>query len=121
MENHDVHCVAVTACLDSRRTGVARRGADDGDPLAPPGQFMVEQTAQQLEGHVLESQRGPVEKLQQVDTIGQFDQRRHVRGVKCRVGLGHHGREVVLGDRVGHEGKHHLDGRLDVVAAPSGG
>ena len=92
MEDHDVHGVAVTAGLDGRRAGIARCGTHDGDPFAPPGQFVVEQTTHQLEGHVLEGQRGPVKELQQVDAIGQLDQRRHVRGVECRVGVGHHGR-----------------------------
>jgi hypothetical protein len=37
---------AVAAGLDGGRAGVARGGADDGDPLAARGQHVVEQPAE---------------------------------------------------------------------------
>ena len=121
MEDHDVDRVAFPAGLDGRRTGVARGGAHDGHPFAASGEFVVEQATHQLQGHVLEGQRRPVEQLHQVDAVGQLNQRRHVRDVEGRVGLAHHGGEVILVDGSGDERRHHLDRRLDVVALSSVG
>ena len=68
IEDEDVDGVAVAAGLDGRRAGVARGGADDGDAPAPLLQRMVEERAEQLQGIVLEGERGPVEQLQQPDS-----------------------------------------------------
>ena len=65
MEDEDVDPVPVAAGLDRRRAGVARGRADDGDPLAALGQHMVVEPAQELQRHILEGQRRPVEQLQQ--------------------------------------------------------
>jgi hypothetical protein len=51
--------------VDRRAAGVAAGGPDDGDPLAPPGQHVVEQPADDLERHVLERERRAVEQLEQ--------------------------------------------------------
>jgi hypothetical protein len=40
-------------------------GADDGDPLARPGQRRLHHLADELHGEILEGQRRPVEQLQQ--------------------------------------------------------
>ena len=45
--------------------GVAAGRPDDGDPLAPLREDVVEQPADDLQGDVLERQRRPVEQLQQ--------------------------------------------------------
>ena len=116
MEDDDIHVVPVPTGLDGRRAGVARRGADDGDPRSTSVQLVVEEAAHQLEGDVLERQRRTVEELQQVHPVGQFDHRDHVRRIEGGVGLGHHRREVVHTDGTGDVGRHDLHRRLDVVA-----
>ena len=57
---------------------------DDGEALAPLRQLVVEQAAHQLEGHVLEGERRPVEQLEQPGAVAQVDQGAHVRVVERR-------------------------------------
>jgi hypothetical protein len=52
--------------VDRRRPGVARRRAEDIDRLAPHPALVLVEIAQQLEGEILERQRGAVEELEHV-------------------------------------------------------
>ena len=62
--------------LDGGRSGIARRRADNGDPLAAPGQRRLEKLADELHGEILERQRRPMEQLQQEMVRPKLHQRR---------------------------------------------
>ncbi len=85
VEDEDLDGAAVAAGLDGGRAGIARGGADDGDPFAPGLQHVVEDGAKELHGHVLEGQRRPVEQLQQPFALADFLQRGDFRGVEIRI------------------------------------
>ena len=78
MEDEDVDAGAVAQGLDRRRTGVTRGRTDDGDPLAPPGELVVEEAADELEGDVLEGEGGSVEQLGQPHAVAEVGERNHV-------------------------------------------
>jgi hypothetical protein len=42
-------------------------------PLVPAHQEVLEQVAEELQGHVLEGEGGPVEQLEQVDVVLEMD------------------------------------------------
>ena len=75
MEDEDLDALAAPAGLDRRRAGVARGGADDGDPFRALGQHVVEQAADQLQGIVLEGQGRTVKQLQHPDAVADLHQR----------------------------------------------
>ena len=64
------------------------RGGMDVELLAPAAQFVLEQIAQQLHGHVFEGQRGAVGKGLQIKTIRQFFQRRDLARAEHGGGIG---------------------------------
>ena len=78
-------------------------------------ELVVEQPADDLQGHVLERQRRAPEELEQVQVV-ELDQRAHVGVVEGGVGIGDHGREVVAVDRPLDVRPHHVD-RHRVVRA----
>jgi hypothetical protein len=59
-EHEDAHALLAAHGVFGRAAGVARGGAQDVELLAAAGQFVLEQVAQQLHGHVLEGQRRAV-------------------------------------------------------------
>ena len=86
--------------------------------VAPSGQLVVEQAADQLEGDVLERQRGPVEQLHQPQAVAEVAQGRHRRIVERGVGVGDQRGELVALERDRRtaldERPHDLDGDVDV-------
>ncbi len=109
VEHHDVEPVAAHAGLDGGGAGVAGGGNDDGGPLVTLLQHVVEEPADELQGHVLERQRRTPEQLEQVELL-QLHQRAHVGVVEGGVGLGHHGLEHISLDGALDEGPHDVDG-----------
>ncbi len=103
------------AGLDRRRARVARCGPDNGDAFAASGQLEIEQTAEQLERHVLERKGGSVEQLDQMDVVTQLDERHDVVDVEGAVGGGHGVVEASPIERARHEGPHHAAGEGDVA------
>ncbi len=75
----------------------------------------VEQPTQQLQGHVLERQRGSVEQLDEVDVVAQLDERDDIVDVEGGVGVGHGVVEGSPIERARHEGPHDASGEGDVT------
>ena len=65
VEDDDVDVGPPGHGVDRRAARVTAGRPDDGDPLGPLREDMVEQPADDLQRHVLERQRRPVEQLQQ--------------------------------------------------------
>ncbi len=122
VQHEDVERVAVAARLDGRRTGVAGGGADDRDPLAAPGQFVVEEPAHELQGDVLEGQGRPVEQFHQPEApvLVEWDEGRHVGMIEGGVGLGGELLERLPVDLALHERPHDLCGGGGVGGGPGG-
>ena len=74
--------------------GVAAGGTQDVELLAAAAQFVLEQVAQQLHGHVFESQRGAVGQGFQIKAVGELFQRRDFARAE------HLGRVGCLADRL---------------------
>src|SRR3712207_8754879 len=73
VEDPHVEGLAVAAGLDGGGPGVAAGGADDGHPLAPPRQRVVEQATQELHRQVLEGERSEEHKSElQVTPISRM-------------------------------------------------
>ena len=111
---NDVDRGAVAEGLDGGRAGVARRGPDDGDPLAPTGELVVEEAPDQLQGDVLERQGGPVEDLGQPHAVAEVGEGHDVGRVEGGVGVGHDRGEGVAVEGAFDEGPHDLGGDLGV-------
>ena len=83
--------------------GIARGGADDGDPLLALGQEMLVKPAQKLQGHVLEGQSRPVEQLHQPEPGVDLAERRHRLVAEAGIGLGHDPGKIRLADPAAQE------------------
>ena len=117
MQHEDVDAVPPGDRVDRGAAGVARRRADDGQRLAAAGQELLEEQAEQLERHVLEGERGPVEQLEQEMAMVELDQRRH-RGLgEAAIGLFAQRAQLLFAQIVAGERRHHPDGGLDIGKA----
>ena len=74
VQERDVDAVAPDACLDRRRAGVARGGADDRHACIAVRKHVVEQAAEKLQRHVLERERRAVEQLLHEQAGVELDQ-----------------------------------------------
>jgi len=74
VQDDDVDVFPAGGGGDGGGAGVAAGGADDGDFLVPRGEDVLEQVAGELEGKVLEGQRGAVKKFQGVQGGGELDE-----------------------------------------------
>ena len=114
VKNKNIHVVAVATTLDRSATGVAGRGAHDHHLFVPPGQNVIEQPAQQLQGKILKRQRWPMEQFQKpLVTVELFD------GGDCLMPEIPVARLNQLGQRVAidtalHEGRDHRRRQLTV-------
>ena len=63
VQDDNVDGFSVAARLDSSRSSIARCCADDGDALAAPGEYLIEQSSDDLQRIVFEGQRWPVEQF----------------------------------------------------------
>ena len=77
VHDKDVDVVAGLATFDGRRPRIPRSGAHNHHALVALGQHVVEQTAEQLQGEVLERQGRAVEQFQHPFVAIQLTQRRH--------------------------------------------
>ena len=97
-EDRDIGARAPAEGLDRGPAGIARRGADDGRPLAALGEDMVHQPGEELHRQVLEGERRPVEELKQEMVRADLDERRHRVVAKRRVGFLDHALQRRRGD-----------------------
>jgi hypothetical protein len=115
VEDEDLDLGPVAAGLDGGRPGVARGGADDGHPLAAPGQHMVEQAPQDLHRHVLEGQGRPVKQLEEPDLPVELLQGRDGGVIEAGVGLGEDPVQFVVGNGAADEGPRDARRQLGIV------
>ncbi|MNF84480.1 hypothetical protein D3C84_668440 [compost metagenome] len=121
VHDEDVDVVAGLAAFDGGRAGVAGGGAHDHHALVALGQHVVEQTAEQLQGEVLERQGRALEQLEHPLVGAQLGQRRHCLVGEHAVGVFQNLLEVGIGDAAGDERAHHPEGQLVVRQAGPGG
>ena len=98
--------------LHRRRSGIARGGPHDGDPLPRLGQRRLHHLPDELHGEILEGQRGPVEQLQQEMVRAKLHQRRAGVMAETRIGPGDQAAEFVIAKGVAQKGAHHAEGDL---------
>ena len=120
MEDEDLRRGPVAEGLDRRRAGIARGGADDGDMLAALAQHMVVEPAEQLQRHILEGQRRPVEQLHQPGLAVELPQRRHRAMAEGGVAVADDAREGVGLHPAGDEGRHDPHRQLGIFQAAEG-
>ena len=60
VENENIHVLAMPTSFDRCTPGITRSSAHNDNLLAPPGQHVIEQPPQQLEGEILKGQRRTV-------------------------------------------------------------
>jgi hypothetical protein len=70
--HEDAHALLAAHGVFGRAAGVAAGGAQDVELLRRGAQFVLEQVAQQLHGHVLEGQRGAVGQGFQPQAVFQW-------------------------------------------------
>jgi hypothetical protein len=111
-EHEDAHALLAAHGVFGRAAGVARGGAQDVELLAAAGQFVLEQVAQQLHGHVLEGQRRAVGQRLDHQPVAQAAHRHDGLAAEDLggVGLAHQrlqvgGRDVVDVERQDLEGQ----------------
>ena len=112
VQHEDLDPGAVAAGLDGRRAGVARGRGDDRHPLAAPGEDVIEQPADDLQGVVLEGEGRAVEQLQQPVIGVELDQRGDRGMVEPGIGGGGDPGQRRLVDSGPGEPRHHPGGDL---------
>ena len=75
MEHEDVDLLAPGHSIDRRRSGIARRCANDGQMIIAARQEAFEQLPQQLQRDILERQGRAVEQFEQPMLMIELDQR----------------------------------------------
>ena len=111
-QDDGVDALGAAKRLDGGAAGVARGGADDGDPGIAGSKHTVHEAGDDLHGHVLEGQRRPVEQLQDPRIRADLDQRRDGGMAEARVGFARNGQQLVA--RNGAAGKQVQDRCRDV-------
>jgi len=113
IQDEDLGAGAAEQAVDGGGAGVARGGAEHGERLVAGHALVLVEVAEELEGEVLEGERGPVEELEHPGLVVELAQRGDVGVVEFRVRGGRHAREV--GDRdVGGEEREELAEQLRV-------
>ena len=107
IQDDDVDVVATLHAVDGGRTGVATRGPHDHEALATLGENVIEQTTHQLQGHVLESERGTVEQLHDPLVGVDLHERHRGRMTKRSVRLATHREQRGRVDLVADVRLHH--------------
>jgi hypothetical protein len=83
-------------------------------PLVPAYQEVLEQVAEELQGHVLEGEGGPVEQLEQVDVVLEMNQGGDVLGAEGRIAAADDVLEVVGRDLGGRNvERQDVEGEVD--------
>lgn len=96
--------------VDGRAAGIARGGADDGGALAAFGKRIVHQAGEKLHRHVLEGERGAVEKFQHEGVRAGLRQRHDGRMAEGRIGVVDHRLELVCRNLAAGETIENLEG-----------
>ena len=78
MEDEDVDALLAAHPGNGGAAGIAGGGAEDVHEAAGAGEHVLEQVAEQLQGHVLEGERRPVEQFEDVQ-VAHRPHRRHLR------------------------------------------
>ena len=107
VEHDDLGAATRRETRDGRRAGVTGGRHEHGDALVALAQDVLEEPADELQGEILEGQRGAVEELQQPLVGVELDERADGRVAEARVGLGaqplqQRGLELVARERPDH-------------------
>ena len=86
VEHEDIDPLAPGDRIYCRAARIAAGGAYDGQVILALEQKMLEQAAQQLQRHVLEGERGPVEQFEKPVLLVELHQRRHRRMAEAAIG-----------------------------------
>ena len=112
IEDEDVGARQSLHAVDRGGARVARRRADDGDPLALLRQHVLEQPADELQRNVLEGQRRPVEQLLHEVVVADLHERDDGGMSEAAIGRDAHRRQVVDRYVVSDERLHDLGSAL---------
>jgi hypothetical protein len=119
MEDEDVDAALAAHPVDRRAAGVAGGGAEDVHVAAALAEQVLEEVAEQLQGHVLEGQGRAVEELEDVD-VPLLDHRGDLRVGEAGIGAVDQRLEVGRGDVVDEAGQD-LEGQFRVGQAAQRG
>ena len=114
VQDKDVHVLAPAAALDGGRTGITGGGTHDHHVLLTLFQHVVQQAAEQLQGEILERQRGATEQLHHPFIGVQLHQRGHRLVGEHAVGVFQHCPEIIFGNSLFHERVHHVKRQIGV-------
>ena len=120
MQDEDVDVFAMLAAFNGSRTGITRGGTDDHHALAALFQHVIEQTAEQLQGEVLERQGWAVEQFQHPFVAVQLTQRCDGTVREHAVGFFKNLFEIGVRNAAGHERSHNPKGQLVIRQASPG-
>ncbi len=95
VEDENGDAVLAHAAVNGGAAGIPRGGSEDGEALAGESGLALVKEAKELEGEVLEGQRGAVEKLEDKGLVIELAEWGDVWRVEAGVGLG--GEAVPLG------------------------
>ncbi len=113
-QHHEIGAVAAAEGLDRRTAGVAGGGDENGHPLAAGAEHVVHEAGEELHGHVLEGERGAMEKLEQMLVRRKLHERRHARVIEGAVALAQDALELVVGNGTGDERLDHVEGDVGI-------
>ena len=107
IQDDDVDVVATLHAVDGRRARVAAGGPHDHEPLTTLRENVIEQTAHQLQRHVLERESGTVEQLHDPLVGVDLHERHRGRMAERSVRLTAHREQRGRIDLVADVGLHH--------------
>ena len=107
IQDDDVDVVAPLHAIDGRRASVAAGGPHDHEPLTTLRENVIEQTAHQLQRHVLERESGAVEQLHDPLVGVDLHERHRGRMAERSVRLTAHREQRGRIDLVADVGLHH--------------
>ena len=106
MEHEDLHALAPGDRMDRRGARIAASRPDDRQRALALLQKPLEQQPEQLQCHILERKRRPVEQFEQPVLLVELNQRSDSRMIERLVGLYAEIAQLVFGKALSHEGCH---------------
>ena len=114
VEHEDIDPIASCDGIDRRRTGIAAGRTDNSQVIAAARKERLEQQAEQLQRHVLESQRWAVEQFEQPMLFVELLERGHGGVRELAIGALAQAAQFVFGQAAFDKGQHHPRGKLGI-------